>query len=68
MIVVDERMTTRQAAEYLGISIHTLYNWRSAGKAPPARRINGGHPFYLRVDIDKWLRQRSVLEKPRKLR
>lgn len=46
-----------QVAEYLGISVQTLFNWRLRGEGPVAYKFGGrGGPLrYQRVDVEKWL-------------
>ena len=67
-IQISEHMTSKEAAAYLRISVETLYRWRTKKCAPTCRRINGGHPIYFREDLDVFIRQMSVVEKPRKLK
>lgn len=50
----DELMTPDQLAEALGISVRTLYNWRSQRKGPPGFRV-GRHVRYRRSDVKVWL-------------
>ena len=47
-------MTPQQAADYLGVSIRTLYRWEDDGLVSP-RRTPGGHRRYSRDDIDALL-------------
>ena len=65
---ISNHMTSKDAAAYLRISVETLYRWRAKKCAPTCRRINGGHPIYFREDLDAFIRQMSVVEKPRKLK
>ena len=48
-------MTTRQAAEYLGYTVRTVYNltWRGI---LPSHKLNGrGRPFYVKEELDELL-------------
>ena len=47
-----------QVAEYLGLSVNTLYNMRVRGDGPTAHKWGGrsGPLRYQRVDIEKWLK------------
>ena len=47
-------MTPQQAAEYLGVSIRTLYRWEDDGLISP-RRTPGGHRRYPLADIEALL-------------
>lgn len=49
----DGRMTTKDAARYLGLAAKTLAMWRTAGKGP--RFVKRGRVFYYRADCDDWL-------------
>jgi len=46
-----------QVAEYLGLSVNTLYNMRLRGEGPTAHKWGGrsGPLRYQRVDVEKWL-------------
>ena len=46
-----------QVAEYLGLSVQTLYNMRQRGEGPTAYKIGGrsGPLRYERSDVEKWL-------------
>lgn len=55
-----ERMTRREAAEYLGLSPTTLEVWASTGRySLPFVKV-GRRAFYRRSDLDKWIRSRTV--------
>lgn len=51
---MDRLMTTAEVAEYLGIPVSTLYQWRYRGTAPPAAKL-GKHTRYRRSDVDAWV-------------
>lgn len=55
-------LTPEQVAEYLSVSVKTLYSWRMAGGGPPALRV-GKYLRYDRVAVDTWLREQSVDER-----
>jgi excisionase family DNA binding protein len=55
-----ERMTRREAAEYLGLSPATLEVWASTGRySLPFVKV-GRRAFYRRSDLDEWIRSRTV--------
>lgn len=57
---IENRMTVAQAAEYLGITRHTLDVWRSAKRyAIPYTKV-GRLVFYAKSDLDGWLSSRRV--------
>jgi len=49
----DGRMTTANAALYLGLSVKTLACMRSQGTGPPFIKL--GRIFYWRQDLDAWI-------------
>ena len=50
-------LSTRQAAEYLGLSTRTLDRYRVSGDGPVFHRF-GGRVRYLRDDLDAWAASR----------
>ena len=58
VMLEDGRMSTRAAAEYLGVSVKTLAMKRCAGTGPPFVKM--GRVFYYRADLDQWLMSRRV--------
>ncbi|MGV9306910.1 helix-turn-helix transcriptional regulator [Nonomuraea sp. NPDC004354] len=54
----DRLWTSREVAEFLGVPLGTLYQWRTRGLGPPGRRI-GKHLRYLPADVLAWVREQS---------
>ena len=50
-------LSTRQAAEWLGLSTRTLDRYRVSGDGPVFHRF-GGRVRYLRADLDAWAASR----------
>ena len=50
-----EIMDNKELAEYLGISLGTLYNKRSAGASLPLS-LPCSKALYYRDDVEKWLK------------
>lgn len=46
-------LTTEQAAQWLGISVHTLYRWGYEGYGPPYLRLRRAKRYRLR-DLEAW--------------
>lgn len=40
-------------ADYLGVPVGTLYQWRSRGEGPPGRRV-GKYVRYKPDDVEDW--------------
>ena len=55
VILPDGRMTTSNAAAYLGLSEKTLAMFRTQGTGPLF--IKKGRVFYFREDLDAWLNE-----------
>ncbi|MDE0006560.1 MAG: helix-turn-helix domain-containing protein [Rhodospirillaceae bacterium] len=49
-------LSTRQAAELLGLSPRTLERYRGAGEGPPFMKM-GRQVRYARVDLDDWMEE-----------
>lgn len=49
-------MTIQAVAEYLGVPVKTIYNWRAEGKGPRGIRV-GRHLRYRLADVEAWLDQ-----------
>jgi len=49
-----ERFDQTHAANYLGVSIHTLEKWRSLKKGPPYLKV-GHFVRYTQEDLDRWV-------------
>jgi predicted DNA-binding transcriptional regulator AlpA len=49
--------SSEQAAEYLGVLLHVLYRWRTAGTGPRSYHV-GRETKYFKRDIDTWLASR----------
>jgi excisionase family DNA binding protein len=43
-----------ELAEYLGVPVQTIYDWRLTGKAPRALKI-GKHLRFALADVRDWL-------------
>ena len=50
-------LSTRRAAEYLGLSARTLDRYRVSGDGPVFHRF-GGRVRYTRADLDAWAKAR----------
>ncbi len=57
----NDRMTTDEAAAYLGVSPHTLYQWRASRRrgSPQYYRL-GRLVRYRKSDLDVWVRSKLV--------
>ncbi|MEU2870248.1 helix-turn-helix domain-containing protein [Streptomyces olivoreticuli] len=53
-------LTVKGAAEYLGLSPHTLYVWRHRRQGPPSFRMGSrGRVMYRREVLDAWIREQE---------
>ena len=52
---MDNLWSIREVSLYLGVPVPTLYQWRSRGYGPPARRL-GKHLRYLPEQVREWVR------------
>jgi excisionase family DNA binding protein len=51
--VIPKLWTIQDVSEYLGVPIATLYQWRTHGHGPTARRV-GKHLRYKPEDVIAW--------------
>jgi excisionase family DNA binding protein len=52
--VLDDLLTTEEAAAILGVTKGTLQRWRRDGIGPPSYRMGRG-VRYIRPEINSWL-------------
>jgi excisionase family DNA binding protein len=52
----DRWMTTREAAEYLGMSVNALHKLTAARKIPFEQDTPGGKCWFLKSELDRWRR------------
>lgn len=53
-------LTVKDAAEYLGLSSHTLYVWRHRRQGPPSFRMGPrGRVMYRLEALDAWIREQE---------
>jgi excisionase family DNA binding protein len=45
--------TVQEVSRYLGVSVHTLYYWRSTRQGPRSA-LAGRHLRYRAADVDAW--------------
>lgn len=56
----DRRMTTKEAAAYLGLAPNTLEIWRCLHRPGPAYIKLGAKVVYAQSALDAYLRQQTV--------
>lgn len=56
---LDPLWTPAQLAEYLGVPVQTLYDWRWKGVGPTPLKV-GRHLRYRESDIKAWLDVRTA--------
>ena len=57
METLDRLLTVEELAEYLGVPVATLYQWRYRRQGPPGFRV-GRYIRYRRNDVEQWIRDR----------
>lgn len=60
--MADVKLTPRQLAEELDVSLQTLANWRWSGVGPRYTKLGDGRSArvrYRRADVDAWLKARE---------
>lgn len=54
---LDPLMSVDELAEYLGVPVRTVYDWRTTGHGPRGIRI-GRHLKYSVPDVVAWMKER----------
>lgn len=60
----ERLLTIKEVADYLGVPVATLYQWRYRREGPPGFRI-GGLVRYRRSDVDAWIEQQVEMSMPK---
>jgi predicted DNA-binding transcriptional regulator AlpA len=53
-IITTKLWGTKDTADYLGVPVNTLYQWRAKGYGPPAHRI-GKYIKYVPGEVRNWV-------------
>ena len=53
----DRLINVEELADYLGVPVATLYQWRYRREGPPGFRV-GRHLRYRWSDVQRWIEQR----------
>lgn len=61
MLRLDEFLTVKEAAEFLGVSPNTVRNWGREAKIPEHRHPINNYRLYQQKDLESLLKQ---LQKP----
>lgn len=48
-----------ELAQWLQVSVQTVYDWNSKGTGPQAHKI-GRHLRFRRADVERWLGSRTI--------
>lgn len=57
----DKRLTTKEAAQHLGVNYRTLESWRADRRKGSPKYIRIGKLIrYLKSDLDEWLKRSTV--------
>ena len=54
---LEEYLTVKEAAEFLGVAANTIRNWDLAGKIPVYRHPINSYRLFKREDLEEVLRQ-----------
>lgn len=49
----DRLLSAQDVADFLGVPLATLYQWRTKGTAPRAMKV-GRHIRFRQADLDAW--------------
>ena len=54
MATAKKLWSTQELADFLGLPIQTIYQWRKRNYGPPGRRM-GKHIRYRRSEVERWI-------------
>ena len=54
----DRLLSPQEVADWLGVPVNTLYQWRHRGEGPLGFRV-GKHVRYRREDVAAWIDERA---------
>ncbi|WP_426510452.1 helix-turn-helix transcriptional regulator [Dactylosporangium sp. McL0621] len=55
----DRLWSAEEVADFLGVTVETLYHWRKRRSGPPAARV-GRHLRYNPTKVRAWVDQREA--------
>ena len=61
---LDPLVSITELAEYLGVPVKTIYEWRQSGRGPACIHI-GRHLKFALSDVQAWLDEQRELPKRR---
>jgi excisionase family DNA binding protein len=61
---LDPLVTITELAEYLGVPVKTIYEWRQTGRGPVCVRI-GRHLKFRLSDVQAWVDSQRDVPSPR---
>jgi predicted DNA-binding transcriptional regulator AlpA len=51
---MEKLWSSQELADFLGLPIQTIYQWRKRNYGPPGRRM-GKHIRYRRSEVERWI-------------
>lgn len=54
MTATEKLWSTQELADFLGLPIQTIYQWRKRNYGPPGRKM-GKHIRYRRSEVERWI-------------
>ena len=57
METLDRLLTVEELADYLGVPVATLYQWRYRRQGPPGFRV-GRYIRYRPTDVQQWIERK----------
>jgi len=63
-LLTKDPFTTAQSADYLGVTVQTLYQYRSDGRGPDSFTV-GRSVFYGKAALDAWKKHVEAMGRSR---
>lgn len=57
MTELPDLLTTPEVAALVGVSVHTVKQWRARGTGPQFTRLSSRAVVYDRAEVERWVRE-----------
>ena len=62
-LLQEERLYTDQVAEILGVTRHTVYNYKKSGELPEPKNDLSGRPYWIPDQLERVMKLKGIKTK-----